>query len=156
MEISQLKVPKRLLIKTSSRTVWADQVRNKRPPSHFAFATWTSHFILHFYNAQDVSSPKLEWFGKGKYFIHWRRDKIKLMIKTVALLYLIMGGLILPYRGCFCNYYFVAFTMIWTYPVRKYNHYKKHFILKEFWPRQRCQKVQPTKIEKDDHIYILS
>ena len=36
----------------------ADQVTKKRPPSYFDFATWTSDFILHFYNALDVSSPK--------------------------------------------------------------------------------------------------
>ena len=34
--------------------------RKKRPPSYFAVAAWTSSFILYFYNALDVSSPKRE------------------------------------------------------------------------------------------------
>ena len=38
----------------------ADRVRNKRPPSCFAVAAWTSNFILHFYNALDMSSQKME------------------------------------------------------------------------------------------------
>ena len=36
----------------------ADRVRKKRPPAYFAIAAWTSNFILYFYNALDVSSPK--------------------------------------------------------------------------------------------------
>ena len=35
-------------------------VIKKRPPSYFAVAAWTSNFILYFYNALDMSSPKLE------------------------------------------------------------------------------------------------
>ena len=39
----------------------------KRLPSYFAIAAWTLNFILHFHNALDVSSPKME---RGKYFLH--------------------------------------------------------------------------------------
>ena len=34
--------------------------RKKRPPSYFAVAAWTSSFILYFYNALDMSCPKME------------------------------------------------------------------------------------------------
>ena len=38
----------------------ADRVRKMRPPSYFAFDAGSSKFILYFYNALDVSSPKME------------------------------------------------------------------------------------------------
>ena len=46
--------------KRSLSQILADRVRKKRLPSYFAVAAWTSNFILHFYNALGVSSPKME------------------------------------------------------------------------------------------------
>ena len=52
--------------------------------------------ILHFYNALDVSSPKLKLIDKNKYFSKSEKTSgqtIQLIkIKTVALLYLIMAA----------------------------------------------------------------
>ena len=51
----------------------ADQVRKKGLPFYFAVGTWTSNFILHFYNALNVSSPKMD--GRGKYILYTGEDQ---------------------------------------------------------------------------------
>ena len=37
----------------------ADHVRKKRLPSYFAVAAWTLNFIVYFYNALDMFSPRI-------------------------------------------------------------------------------------------------
>ena len=56
LEVSTFEKPEQTVESNDS----ADQVRKKRLPSYFAVAAWTSNFILNFYNALDVSSPKMK------------------------------------------------------------------------------------------------
>ena len=73
----------------------ADRVRKKRPPSYFAVATWTSNFILYFYNALDVSCPEMELVEVS---IFYKSEKTSgqtvwpRKIKKVALFYLIKAA----------------------------------------------------------------
>ena len=46
--------------KTSESNRLADSARKKRLSSYFTVAATTSNFILHIYNALDVSSQKIE------------------------------------------------------------------------------------------------
>ena len=103
--ISIFKNQKRLL----SQTIQPTELENMTLPSYIAVSAWISNFILYFYNALDVSNPKMELIWWRLVFFIYNSQEASgqtiwpIKIKTVGLFFILSW----PYslQSFFCSYY---------------------------------------------------